>query len=99
MFEQKDTGMTKPQMRLGLSMRYLGCHDAAWQHPDVPTGGSSDYHRFLRCPDTAAQLGIAVNAPIAYVRRVFRAPDGTVPYLGEVTYCGDLVQLEMNLAP
>lgn len=50
-------------------------------------------------PDTAAQLGIAVNAPVAYVRRVFRAPDGTVLYLGDVTYRGDLVQLEMNLAP
>ena len=50
-------------------------------------------------PDTAAQLGIAVNAPVAHVRRVFRAPDGTVLYLGDVTYRGDLVQLEMNLAP
>jgi len=50
-------------------------------------------------PETAGQLGIAVNAPVAYVRRVFRTPDGTVLYLGEVTYRGDLVQLEMDLAP
>ncbi len=47
--------MTKPQMRLGLSMRYLGYHDAAWRHPDVPAGGSSDYHHFLRCARRAEQ--------------------------------------------
>lgn len=50
-------------------------------------------------PETAGQLGIGVNAPVAHVRRVFRAPDGTVLYLGEVTYRGDLVQLEMDLVP
>ena len=50
-------------------------------------------------PETAGQLGIGVNAPVAYVRRVFRTPDGTVLYLGDVTYRGDLVQLEMDLVP
>ena len=45
--------MTKRQMKLGLSMRYLGYHDAAWRHPDVPAGGSSDYHHFLRCAQRA----------------------------------------------
>ncbi len=45
--------MTKRQMRLGLSMRYLGYHDAAWRHPDVPCGGSSDYRHFLRCAQQA----------------------------------------------
>ncbi len=50
-------------------------------------------------PETAARLGIPINAPVAHVRRVFRSPDGTVIYLGEVTYRGDLVQLEMNLVP
>ena len=34
-------------------MRYLGYHDAAWRHPDVPSGGSSDYQHFLRCAQTA----------------------------------------------
>ena len=28
--------MRKTQMKLGLSMRYLGYHDAAWRHPEVP---------------------------------------------------------------
>ena len=45
--------MTKRQMRLGLSMRYLGYHDAAWRHPDVPAGGASDYRHFLACAQAA----------------------------------------------
>jgi GntR family transcriptional regulator len=49
--------------------------------------------------ETAAHLGVPVNSPIADVRRVFRAPDGTVLYLGEVTYRGDYIVLEMDLKP
>jgi GntR family transcriptional regulator len=49
--------------------------------------------------ETASQLGIPVNAPTAEVRRVFRAPSGTVIYLGEVTYRGDYIRLEMDLKP
>ena len=49
--------------------------------------------------DAASHLGIPLGAPVAFVRRVFRAPDGTVIYLGEVTYRGDLVELEMDLVP
>ncbi len=47
--------MKKRQMKLGLSMRYLGYHDAAWRHPDVPAGGASDYQHFLRCALAAEQ--------------------------------------------
>ncbi|HEV2674752.1 MAG TPA: LLM class flavin-dependent oxidoreductase [Aliidongia sp.] len=39
--------MRKSQMKLGLSMRYLGYHDAAWRHPDVPAGGATDFKYFL----------------------------------------------------
>lgn len=49
--------------------------------------------------ETARYLGIAVNAPVAEVRRVFNAADGTVIYLGEVTYRGDFLHLEMDLKP
>jgi GntR family transcriptional regulator len=49
--------------------------------------------------ETAGHLGVPVNSPVADVRRVFRAPDGTVLYLGEVTYRGDYVVLEMDLKP
>jgi GntR family transcriptional regulator len=50
-------------------------------------------------PETAEYLGIAMGAPVANVRRVFRNEEGTVVYLGEVIYRGDLVQLDMDLAP
>ncbi len=40
-------------MKLGLSMRYLGYHDAAWRHPDVPSGGATDYRHFLHCAQQA----------------------------------------------
>lgn len=36
------------QISLGLSMRYLGYHAAAWRHPDVDPGGASDYRHFLQ---------------------------------------------------
>ena len=39
--------MRKTQMKLGLSMRYLGYHDAAWRHPEVPPGGATDFRYFL----------------------------------------------------
>jgi FMN-dependent oxidoreductase (nitrilotriacetate monooxygenase family) len=37
----------KRQLKLGVSMRYLGYHDGAWRHPDVPPGGASDFQYFL----------------------------------------------------
>jgi GntR family transcriptional regulator len=45
----------------------------------------------------ASALNISVSAPVAEVRRVFCAPDGTVIYLGELTYRGDFVRMEMDL--
>jgi FMN-dependent oxidoreductase (nitrilotriacetate monooxygenase family) len=35
------------KMSLGLSMRYLGYHIAAWRHPDVPAAGAIDFRHFL----------------------------------------------------
>jgi GntR family transcriptional regulator len=49
--------------------------------------------------DVARHLGVPVNAPVAEVRRLCLAPDGTVIYLGEVTYRGDYIRLEMDLKP
>ncbi|WP_027803256.1 LLM class flavin-dependent oxidoreductase [Paraburkholderia dilworthii] len=37
----------REMMRLGLSMRYLGYHTAAWRHPDVPANGAIDFNYFL----------------------------------------------------
>ena len=42
-------------------------------------------------------LGISVNAPVAEVRRVFTGPKRRVIYLGEVTYRGDFVHMEIDL--
>jgi len=49
--------------------------------------------------EVAGHLDIPVNGPVAEVRRVCTAPDDTVLYLGEVTYRGDYVHLEMDLKP
>ena len=47
--------------------------------------------------EVARHLGISVNAPVAEVRRIFTGPERRVIYLGEITYRGDYVQLEMDL--
>jgi GntR family transcriptional regulator len=49
--------------------------------------------------ETARLLGIPLNSPVAEVRRVFTTKDGTVIYLGEVTYRGDFVRIDMDLRP
>lgn len=49
--------------------------------------------------DVAKHLGVKINTPVAEVRRVCASPDGTVIYLGEVTYRGDYIRLEMDLKP
>ncbi|MBL8377425.1 MAG: GntR family transcriptional regulator [Burkholderiales bacterium] len=49
--------------------------------------------------EVARHLGIGVNAPVAEVRRVCAAADGTVLYVGEVTYRGDYIHFEMDLKP
>ncbi|MCA0326586.1 MAG: GntR family transcriptional regulator [Proteobacteria bacterium] len=49
--------------------------------------------------DVAHHLGIPANSPVAEVRRVFRDETDRVIYLGEVTYRGDAIHLEMNLKP
>ncbi|MBN8986769.1 MAG: GntR family transcriptional regulator [Rhizobiales bacterium] len=49
--------------------------------------------------ETARLLGIAVNTPMAEVRRVLCGADGAVVYLADVTYRGDYIHLEMDLRP
>ncbi len=49
--------------------------------------------------DVAGHLMVPVNTPVAEVRRVCTDPSGTVIYLGEVTYRGDYIHLEMDLEP
>ena len=49
--------------------------------------------------ELAGMLGIAMNAPVAEVRRVFTDAEGTVIYLAEVTYRADAIHVEMDLKP
>jgi GntR family transcriptional regulator len=47
--------------------------------------------------EVASQLGIAVNAPIALIRRVFCSPSGQVIYMAEITQRGTAIKVEMDL--
>jgi GntR family transcriptional regulator len=49
--------------------------------------------------EAARLLRIPLNSPVAEVRRVFTTADRTVIYLGEVTYRGDFVRIDMDLRP
>jgi GntR family transcriptional regulator len=49
--------------------------------------------------DTAQQLGIALNSPIAEARCIVSDSDGVVIYVGEITYPGDYVRLNIELSP
>lgn len=47
--------------------------------------------------EAANALNISASAPVAEIKRVFCAPDGTVIYLGELTYRGDFLRLDIDL--
>lgn len=47
--------------------------------------------------EMAQLLNVPVSSPVAEVRRVCLSPDGTVLYLGQITYRGDFIQFEMQL--
>ena len=40
-------------MKLGLSMRYVGYHAAAWRHPDADPAAASTFAHFVRVAQTA----------------------------------------------
>ena len=61
----------------------------AWQTLEI---GAADV-------TVARHLDLPVNAPGAEVRRVCQDRTGTIIYLGEVTYRGDYIHLEMDLKP
>ncbi len=39
--------MTKRMMKLGMSIRGIGYHPAAWLHPDVPADGTLRFEHYL----------------------------------------------------
>jgi GntR family transcriptional regulator len=49
--------------------------------------------------EVAKLLQVPLNSPVAEIRRVFTTADRTVIYLGEVTYRGDFIRIDMDLRP
>jgi GntR family transcriptional regulator len=47
--------------------------------------------------ETARHLGIAINAPTAEARCVITDAEGIVIYVGQITYPGDCVRLNIEL--
>jgi len=45
--------MSVTSIKLGLSMRYLGYHAAAWRHPDADPGAASKFAHFRHVAQTA----------------------------------------------
>jgi len=45
--------MGKRMMKLGMSIRGIGYHPAAWLHPDVPADGSLRFEHYLHNAQTA----------------------------------------------
>jgi len=45
--------MTKRMMKLGMSIRGIGYHPAAWLHPDVPADGTLRFEHYLHNAQTA----------------------------------------------
>ena len=63
---------------------------------DVAFGAGSEIA--LQCYALLRTPGNTIfGAPVAEVRRVCAAADGTVLYVGEVTYRGDYIHFEMDL--
>lgn len=68
--------------------------------PEVTIGAAHQtLHIATADMDVARDLEVPVNSPVAEVRRVICGPDGTVLYLGEATYRGDYIRMEMDLKP
>jgi GntR family transcriptional regulator len=68
---------------------------------EMREGGVAHAHQVLTIAtadmEVARLLQVPANTPVAEVRRVFTDAGGRVIYLGEVTYRGDFVQLQMKL--
>lgn len=45
--------MAKKKLRIGMSIRGLGYHPAAWRHPDVPADGTFRFEHYVRSAQSA----------------------------------------------
>ena len=47
------TAVAARKMRLGMSIRGIGYHPAAWRHPDVPADGTLRFEHYVQNARTA----------------------------------------------
>jgi len=47
--------MSNKQMKLGLSMRYMGYHLGAWRHPDLRADAASQFNSYLNVAKIAEE--------------------------------------------
>ena len=68
--------------------------------PDVQLGRARQIMHIAKADiETAALLEIPLGEPMAEVRRILLAQDGTVVYVADVIYRGDHIHLDMDLKP
>lgn len=48
-------------------------------------------------PDVAAHLGVPIGVPVGMLRRVICDEDGVAVYVGDYTYRGDMIRMEVDL--
>ncbi len=48
-------------------------------------------------PDVAAHLGVPIGVPVGMLRRVICDEDGVAVYVGDFTYRGDMVRMDVDL--
>jgi GntR family transcriptional regulator len=68
--------------------------------PNVEIGNARQIMHIAKADvEVAGLLEIPVGEPMAEVRRILSAPDGTVIYVADVIYRGDHIHLDMELKP
>ncbi|MFM9940488.1 MAG: LLM class flavin-dependent oxidoreductase [Hyphomicrobiaceae bacterium] len=88
--------MTRRTMIIGMSIRGLGYHPAAWRHPDVPADGTMRFEHYVRNAQAAerGKCDLIFFADGIGVRER-DIPQGSLPRLGY-----ELVEMEpMTLLP
>jgi GntR family transcriptional regulator len=48
-------------------------------------------------PDVAAHLGVPIGVPVGMLRRVICDEDGVAVYVGDFTYRGDMIRMDVDL--
>ena len=68
--------------------------------PEIEVGRARQTMHITKADvEVASLLDIPVCEPMAEVRRIIAAPDGTVIYLAEVSYLGNHIHLDIDLNP